>query len=95
MFNSSERSETWLYSQTDVHQLIQFRAAALIQVSAAHVALVHQVSQSLYGFSSLRVAHALKAQDPRSFTVHMLGSLVQLEMRHLEREEAQMYCYVY
>ena len=28
-------------SPTDVHQLVQFRAAALVHVPAAHVALVH------------------------------------------------------
>lgn len=71
-----------LYLQTDVHQLIQFRAAALVQVSAACMALVHQVSQYLYGSGTFRVAHALKLQHARSFAVHMLGSLVQLETCH-------------
>lgn len=70
-----------LYSQTNVHQLIQFKTATLIQVSAARMALVHQVSQLPYGVGRGRVAHALKAQHACSFAVHMFGSLVQLEMR--------------
>lgn len=70
------------YLQTDVHQLIQFSAAALIQVSAACMALVHQVSQYLYGIGPFGVTHALKLQHTCSFAVHMLGSLVQFEMHH-------------
>lgn len=71
-----------LHSQTNVHQLIQFRAAALVQVSAAGVALVHQISQRLDGIGACRVAHFLKLQHPRSFAVHVLRSLVQLETCH-------------
>lgn len=71
-----------LYLQTDFHQLIQFSAAALIQVSAACMALVHQVSQDLYGIGTFRVTHALKLQHTCSFAVHVLGSLVQFEMHH-------------
>lgn len=71
-----------LHSQTNVHQLIQFGAAALVQVSAAGMALVHQISQRLDGIGAGRVAHALKPQHPRSFAVHVLRSLVQLETRH-------------
>lgn len=71
-----------LHSQTNVHQLIQFRAAALVQVSAAGMALVHQISQPLDGVGAGRVAHTLELQYPRSFAVHVLRSLVQLETRH-------------
>ena len=52
------------YSQTNVDQLVQFRTAAFIQVSAAGVALLHQVSQERYGVSGLRITHTLETQDP-------------------------------
>lgn len=76
------RQKSDLHSQTKVHQLIQFRTAALVQVSAAGVALVHQLSQGPYGVGAFGAAHALKLPHPRSFTVHVFGTLVQLEMRH-------------
>lgn len=71
-----------LHSQTNVHQLIQFGAAALVQVSAACVALAHQISQRPDGISAGRLAHALEAQNPCSFAVDVLRSLVKLETRH-------------
>lgn len=80
-----------LYSQTDVHQLIQLRAAALIHVSAACMALVHQGSKQLYRFSRFRVTHTLKLLHPCSFPVHVLGSLVRLKMCYCERGEDVTY----
>lgn len=74
------------HSQTDVHQLVQFRTAALVQVSAALVALVHQLTQHFHRVSRSGVAHALKPHHPRSFAVHVFGPLVELEVRHWLRE---------
>lgn len=74
-----------LHSQTNVHQLIQFRAAALVQVSAAGVALVHQISQRPDAIGAGRVTRLLELQHARGFAVHVLRSLVQLETRHWGR----------
>lgn len=72
----------WMDSQTNVHQLVQLRAATFIQVSAAGVALVHQVSQQLHRLGRFRITHALKLQHPRGLAVDVLGSLMQLKVRH-------------
>lgn len=69
-------------SQTNVYQLIKFGAAALVQVSAACVALAHQVSQCPECISTGRFTHALEAQHPLSFAVDVLCSLVELETLH-------------
>lgn len=70
------------HSQTNIHQLIQFRAAALVLVPAAPVALAHQLSQRSDGIGASRLAHVLEAQHPRCFAVDVLRSLVKLETRH-------------
>lgn len=75
-------SDLCFNSQANVHELIQFGAAALVQVSAARVALAHQISQRPDGVGACRLAHALEAQHPRSFAVDVLGSLVKLETGH-------------
>lgn len=67
--------------QTDVHQLVQFRTAAFIEVSAAHMALVHQIPQETYGVDRFRVTDALEAHHPSSFTIHMFAPLVKLKVR--------------
>lgn len=79
-----------VYLQADIHQLVQFRAAALIQVPAACMALVHQLSQQLNGVGRFRVTHSLKLQHPSCLTVHMLGSLVKLEVFHWGKR--RMFC---
>ncbi len=70
----------WSHSQTHVHQLVQLWAAALVQVSAAGVASVHQVAQLSDGVVRGRVAHGLKLQDTRSLAVHVPGTLVQFKI---------------
>lgn len=81
--------ESELDSQAEVHQLIQFRAAALVLVPAAGVALVHQLSQQPDGSIGLRVAHALKPQHPGRLAVHVVRTLPQLEVSHWGRETEQ------
>lgn len=70
------------YSQTDVHQLVQLRTAALVQVPTACMALVHQLSQLMYAPSRFGVTDLFKLLHTCRFTVHMLGTLVQLKVCH-------------
>lgn len=67
-------------SQTYVHQLVKLWAAALIQVSTAGMALVHQIAQLSDGVGRGRITHGLKLQDTGSLAVHVLGALVQLKV---------------
>lgn len=74
-------------SPTDVHQLVQLRAATLIHVPAALVALVHQLPQQLDHVVRCFLADLLKLEHSRSLAVHMLSPLVQFEDEHLGRKE--------
>lgn len=67
-------------SQTYVHQLVELWAAALIQVSAAGMALVHQFAQLSDRVEKGRIAYGLKLQYTGSLPVHVLGPLVQLKV---------------
>lgn len=69
-------------SPTDVHQLVQLRAAALIHVPAAHVALVHQLSQQLDHVFRCFFTYLLKLEHSRSLAVHMLCPLIEFEDKH-------------
>lgn len=73
-------------SPTDVHQLVQLRAATLIHVPAALVALVHQLPQQLDHVVRCFLADLLKLEHSRSLAVHVLSPLVQFEDEHLGRK---------
>lgn len=70
-------------SPADVHQLVQLRAATLVHVPAALVALVHQLPQQLDHVVRCFLTDLLKLEHSRSLAVHVLGPLVQFEDEHL------------
>ena len=72
-------------SPTDVYQLVQLWAAALIQVLAAHVALVHELPQQLHCVVGCFFTDLLKLEHPRGLAEHVLGPLVRFEDEHLGR----------
>lgn len=78
------RAAVWA-SPTDVYQLVQLRAAALIQVPAAHVALVHELPQQLHCVVRCFFTDLLKLEHSRCLAEHMLCPLVQFEDEHLGR----------
>ena len=67
-------------SPTDVHQLVQLRATTLIHVSAAHMALVHQLPQQLDHVVRCFFTYLLKLEHSRSLAVHAHHLTATLKM---------------
>ena len=65
-----------------LHQRVHLWVTALVHVATASVTLVHQRPESLKRTLWLVLTHILELEDAVSFTVHMSGSLVQLEACH-------------